>query len=125
VVESNLGQRLFRAIPLMGMALVIPALVWVFWMGGVSHVWELIAVAVFLYGALVAVVSDHALGRRSRELLAKALERTVVPGEETSLNTWMRVPAEQIETVVDELEQIALEVEGAPLAREDERGPGV
>ena len=119
--NSTVAQRLFRAIPLFSLAVIVPGLAWIAWQGGLANVWAFVAVGVFLYTAVVAIVSDHALGRAARARLAKSLGRTVVGGEETSLNTWMRVPSSEIDTATDELEQVALEVERAPVERRKRR----
>ena len=117
MADSTLGQRLFRAIPLLGLVVIVP-FAWMSWDAGGGHLSKLLALAVFLYGALTMVVSDHAVARTARNRLGRALQRNVVPGEETSLNAWMRVPTAEIEDAVDELEQVALEVEGAPFERD-------
>ena len=116
--SATILQRLFRAIPLLSLAAIVPAFVWLCWTLGGTGLFELVALGIFLYGALIAVVSDHAVARAARDRLTKSLRRTIVPGEETSLNAWMRVPTVEIDDAADELEQVALEVEGAAFERD-------
>src|SRR4051794_40008256 len=52
---------------------------------------------------LVQRLSVRWLTRKQRELLAKALGRSVRPGEEDSLKTWLQLPASQLDEVAEQL----------------------